>query len=776
MKSVFLTVMCVAFVLPLHTQTLSLEEIMKGDEFIGHQPFNHRWSWDGQTIYFEWNPENEISNSTYFWKRDMKNPERLGDEKMSLVSADINRQYEYDVVYFIKNQVLYSFDKKTKIYKKIFHSRHGVSDLTRSINPDIIFFEQSGNVFQMNVKDVSVLQLTNFRSGKKDDSKENDNYLITQQKELFQYVRDQKTEENWKNERTEKQKEFFPKEYFYGASAIGQITPSPDGRFITFTESNYPPSKTTNVEQYISEDGYTNHLFARSKVSQSNLFTSGFGIYSVVKDTFYMVCFSGLTGIKENPEYYKEYDKLKDKEKIEKPISVQHVIFNKKGNLSVMDIRSQDNKDRWIVQLDLNTGLIFELDHQHDEAWINGPGIGYGHGTLGFLNEQTIYFQSEVTGYAHLYLMNVKTKEKRAQTSGKWEVYDVKPAKDGKSFYLISNMSHPGNREFYSLDIASGKLTRILTKPGAHEVVISPDEKTLLIRYSFKNKPWELYIADNKPNPVYHQITFSTTPKFNEYPWKDVEVITFKANDSTTIYARLYQPYLTNKNKAAVIFVHGAGYLQNAHNYWSSYYREFMFHHLLTDAGYTVLDIDYRGSEGYGRDVRTGIYRHMGGLDLSDQLDGKKLLVDIFGIDTDRVGIYGGSYGGFITLMALLTAPGTFKAGAALRSVTDWAHYNHGYTSNILNFPETDSIAYVRSSPIYFAENLSDRLLMLHGMVDDNVQFQDVVRLSQRFIELGKKGWDLAVFPVEAHGFKETYSWVDEYRRILELFNEALLE
>ena len=168
------------------------------------------------------------------------------------------------------------------------------------------------------------------------------------------------------------------------------------------------------------------------------------------------------------------------------------------------------------------------------------------------------------------------------------------------------------------------------------------------------------------------------------------------------------------------------------------------------------MDIDYRGSDGYGRNVRTGIYRYMGGLDLSDQLDGKKYLVDNLGIDANRVGIYGGSYGGFITLMALLTKPNEFKAGAALRSVTDWAHYNQGYTANILNFPETDSIAYRRSSPIYFAENLQDKLIMLHGMVDDNVQFQDVVRLSQRFIELGKKDWELAVFPVEEHGFKET--------------------
>jgi dipeptidyl aminopeptidase/acylaminoacyl peptidase len=373
-------------------------------------------------------------------------------------------------------------------------------------------------------------------------------------------------------------------------------------------------------------------------------------------------------------------------------------------------------------------------------------------------------------------LLHVKTKQKKQLTNGKWEVRDAKLSNDGKSFYITTNTTHPGNREFYKLDIASQKMIPILAVEGAHEVELSPDEKTLLVRYSTKNKPWELYVADNKPNTTLQQITFSTTKMFDSYSWKSPEVVTIKAKDGSNVYARMYEPKSENKNKAAIIFVHGAGYLQNAHNFWSSYHREYMFHNLLTDLGYTVLDIDYRGSDGYGRDVRTGIYRHMGGLDLSDHLSGKQFLVNQKGIGANKVGIYGGSYGGFITLMALLTEPGEFKAGAALRSVTDWAHYNQGYTANILNFPETDPDAYKKSSPIYFAENLQDRLVMLHGMVDDNVQFQDIVRLTQRFIELGKTDWDLAIYPVEAHGFRETYSWVDEYTRILNLFNETLLK
>jgi dipeptidyl aminopeptidase/acylaminoacyl peptidase len=187
-----------------------------------------------------------------------------------------------------------------------------------------------------------------------------------------------------------------------------------------------------------------------------------------------------------------------------------------------------------------------------------------------------------------------------------------------------------------------------------------------------------------------------------------------------------------------------------------------------------VLDIDYRGSAGYGRDWRTAIYRHMGGKDLTDHVDGAKYLVAEQGVDPTRIGIYGGSYGGFITLMAMFREPDVFAAGAALRPVTDWAHYNHGYTANILNVPQSDAEAYKLSSPIYYAQGLKGALLICHGMVDVNVHFQDTVRLVQRLIELRKENWELAVFPVEDHGFVQASSWADEYKRILRLFDENL--
>ncbi len=273
-------------------------------------------------------------------------------------------------------------------------------------------------------------------------------------------------------------------------------------------------------------------------------------------------------------------------------------------------------------------------------------------------------------------------------------------------------------------------------------------------------------------------MTTTPTEEWRAFKWIDPKVITYKARDGADVYARLFTPEMAgtkrDPRRPTVIFIHGAGYLQNAHKYWSTYYREYMFHNLLASRGYVVLDPDYRASSGYGRDWRTAIYQHMGGKDLDDVVDGAKFLAATEKVDPKRIGLYGGSYGGFLTLMGLFTTPDVFAAGAALRPVTDWAHYNHGYTSGILNLPQNDLEAYKRSSPIYFADGLKGQLLICHGMADTNVFFQDSIRLVQRLIELRKETWAIAPYPVENHSFTEETSWADEYKRILKLFEENL--
>ncbi len=459
------------------------------------------------------------------------------------------------------------------------------------------------------------------------------------------------------------------------------------------------------------------------------------------------------------------------------------------GAYSVVAVRSQDNKDRWFVTVDPATGKASVIDGLHDEAWIReqslggaaGGGLGGGAGISWLPDHKRFLFLSEKAGYMHVHSVDMSAAAPAAKplTSGTWEVTDARLSQDRKTLFLTTNEVHPGERHFYTMSVDGGARTRITTLVGSNDATVSPDEKALAVIYSYTTKPPELFMMPLAAGAKAAQVTVTPSDEFRAFKWIDPKVITYKARDGAEVYARLFTPEMIgakrDPKKPAVIFVHGAGYLQEAHKYWSSsYYRENMFNNILASKGYVVLSPDYRASSGYGRDWRTGIYRHMGGKDLDDVVDGAKFLVQTEKVDAKRIGLYGGSYGGFITLMALFTTPDVFAAGAALRPVTDWAHYNHGYTSAILNVPQNDMEAYKQSSPIYFAEGLKGRLLICHGMVDSNVFFQDTVRLMQRLIELRKENWSVAPYPVENHGFTEETSWADEYKRILSLFEDTL--
>ena len=299
-----------------------------------------------------------------------------------------------------------------------------------------------------------------------------------------------------------------------------------------------------------------------------------------------------------------------------------------------------------------------------------------------------------------------------------------------------------------------------------------------MVEHSEITMPPELYVKDIATNAEAIRLTHTVSEEFLAMPWAAPNVVAIESShQEQPVYSKVYLPkgydQTTDKNKA-VMFSHGAGYLQNSHLGWSGYFREYMFHSMLVQQGYVVIDMDYRASKGYGRDWRTAIYRHMGKPEVQDMRDGVNWLVENANVDANRVGTYGGSYGGFLTLMSMFTDPDLFQSGSALRLVSDWAYYNHGYTSNILNMPGDDAIAYERSSPIYFAEGLEKPLLINAPMVDDNVFFQDTVRLVQRLIELEKQDFETAIYPVEPHGFVQPSSWLNEYRRIYKLFESTL--
>lgn len=765
---------------------LTVEKIMRDPLWIGFQPNNAFWSEDSKSIYFSWNPEKAQSDSLYVVSVTGGTPRKLSKaERKALPSGRAIYNRDRTQKLYTKDGDLFLLDLATNETRQITHTVGRENSPVFSLDEKSIIYGLGNNLYAWKIETGMLTQLSDIRSGKKppEDREPKDplrQWLKQEESNLIGVLNERLEKQEKSREAREAERPKGPKRIYLEGKSIQSLQISPDQRFITYRLSKPVKGQSTKVPNYIDESGFTQELNARPKVGSPQN-TYSFHIYDRVQDTVYAVKTDEIPGIKDQPKYLEDYevaDQEKEEESKAREVMIMGPLWSDNGEHAVVVVRSLDFKDRWIMSLDPTTGVLTNLDRQHDEAWIDGPGsprwLGSS-GSVGWLGDnEHFWFQSEANGYAHLYLVNVNTGEKKQLTDGKYEVFNPQLSKDKTHFYFTSSEVHPGERHLYKMPIMGGQVTQITSMVGNNAAVISPDESKIAIIHSYSNRPRELFVAPNKRKAKAKQLTQSLSKEFQSYPWRDPEIVTFEAEDGAEVYARLYRPQNPAQNGPAVIFVHGAGYLQNAHKWWSSYFREYMFHNLLADNGYTVLDIDFRASAGYGRDWRTAVYRDMGGKDLTDQLDGAKFLTENYNVDPKRIGIYGGSYGGFITLMAMFKTPGVFQAGAALRPVTDWAHYNHPYTASMLNEPQNDSIAYTRSSPIYHAEGLQGALLICHGMIDTNVHFQDVVRLAQRLIELGKDNWEVAIFPLEGHGFREPSSWTDEYKRIFKLFEENL--
>ncbi|WP_420447083.1 prolyl oligopeptidase family serine peptidase [Candidatus Palauibacter sp.] len=781
---------------------LTLESIMRGSEHVGQAPVGVSWSDDGEWIYFRWLPGGEAwheQRALYRVRSTGGTPERIDDEEELrlgpiLASGDVSPDGRWRVT--SSDGDLYLIDRAAASTRRLTHTEDFEAGPVFSGDGASIFFRRDNNLFAFDIDDGEIRQLTAVGGPEEPEDPEAEGhraFLEEQQRELFEHIRVQGIREERAEERREL-REAGQRETLHLAQGerAQSFVADPTGTWIAVTATRgsfNDGGRRTDIPLWVTESGYTENTEMRPKVGDQQ----GESRLAVVHAETGEATWLDLTGDGSDPDSDEappvgddgtEGDAESGEDESDDRLAVASFAgWNDAGSHGLVFAVDYDYKTWRLYAYEAASGELTLLDTHWDEAWVGGPCFGFqGAGCIGWLPAEAsgstprAWYVSEETGYSHLYAVDADGGNKQALTAGDWEVLGATIPNGWDAFLLQTSELTPFDQHPWRMNFDGSNRVQLLEGEGSFTVTPSPDGGRFAVLHSGSNRPAELYLADVEPGAGMTQVTTSPTETWLAFPWLQPEIIHFEARDGTPVPARIYRPsdFGVEPNGAGVIFVHGAGYLHNVHNWWSNYYREYMFHHFLAAQGYTVLDIDYRGSAGYGRDWRTAIYRHMGGWDLSDQVDGAAYLVAEEGVDPDRMGIYGGSYGGFITLMALFTAPESFQAGGALRSVTDWAHYNHWYTSRILNLPHEDEEAYRQSSPIYFAEGLEGHLLIAHGMYDTNVHFSDVVRLAQRLIELGKENWEMAVYPVENHGFVEPSSWTDEYRRIYELFERVI--
>ena len=415
--------------------------------------------------------------------------------------------------------------------------------------------------------------------------------------------------------------------------------------------------------------------------------------------------------------------------------------FPDSRSLAVVRVNRVQNRLEFLA-VDVATGTARLLFEEKAPSWINVTEYWR-------ILEKTkrIVWSSERDGFQHLYLYSWDGNLERQLTRGEWESSLVGVDEARGRVYFLSTAPSVLERQLYSVAIEGGEPVRMTKTPGVHSVTLSPSGEYYLDAWSSLTDPprTTVHTADGAEWSVYREPDLKPA---EEYELLRPEIVPVKATDGTTLYARLITPagFQAGRKYPAIVFVYGGPGPQTVRNQWSGV----TFDQAMAHSGFVIWQLDNRGSSGRGHAWESKLYRRMGKQELEDQKRGVEHLISLGFVDATRVGIHGSSYGGFMTLTALLHAPETFRAGVAGAPLTDWRLYDTIYTERYLGLPSENEEGYKASSPLRFADKLSRPLMLLHNLEDDNVLLQHTVRMADALQQAGKQ-FELMVYPQKTH-------------------------
>ncbi|MCD2517371.1 prolyl oligopeptidase family serine peptidase [Massilia sp. G4R7] len=772
-----------ALALPAAASTpITLDQAMAHPDWIG-TPVEAAWfSWDGKQVFYKQKRTGSPIRDTWQVGQDAKPKLVLDAELTKIDGADVIYNRMHTRALMLRNGDLFERDLKSGALVQITRGAAKLNAMQYSSDEGSVQYRIDNDWYGWDRANKVAGPLALLRAAK-DPAASEDDPLRTQQLRLSEHLKRQKDDRDAMRERMNEQRRSDPTlppgpVYLGDKVAVDSSVLSPDGRWlIVVTEpKGADKGRTGKLPRYVTESGYEETEDVRSRVGRAMPPAHTVKLVDLRTNRVQDLSFDVLPGVTTDPlaelRAAAKKDPLKGNRAVRVIDGADAIDWTADGSKVAVMLRAVDNKDRWIATVDLQAAKLQPLHRLTDGAWVN-----YDNNEFGWLpDNRTLWYLSEESGYSHLYTQDSNGGAPRALTSGKWEASDVRWSKDGATAWVMCNRATPGDYEVCAVDARGGNVKEVTSLDGVERFRLSPDERKLLVHYSSSYTPIQVATVPAGGGAA-TRLTDTRSDAYKARSWVEPRYVAVPSSaGGDPVWAKLYRPAQLEPGKKypVVMFVHGAGYLQNVTRRYPNYFREQMFHNLLVQNGYVVLDMDYRASKGYGAKWRTAIYRQMGHPELVDYLDGVNYMVAQQQGDKANVGVYGGSYGGFMTFMALLRAPETFKAGAALRPVTDWVTYNHEYTANILNTPDIDPQAYKISSPIEYADKLQGHLLIAHGMIDDNVFYQDSVRMAQRLIELKKDHWELASYPLERHGYVQPEAWYDQYRRIWQLFERTL--
>jgi dipeptidyl-peptidase-4 len=392
---------------------------------------------------------------------------------------------------------------------------------------------------------------------------------------------------------------------------------------------------------------------------------------------------------------------------------------------------------------DAATGSSKSILHETDPYWINANDL------FRFLNDGEFLWGSERDGFQHIYVYGPDGKQRKKLTEGNWEVTSIAGLDESRqTLYFVSSEGSPLERQLYSIKLSGKDRKRISQGAGTHAISMSPTTDYYIDTFSSLTQPPRrtVHSGDGAESSVYREADRRLTDEYEVLP---TEMVSFKGSDGTLFYARLIKPanFRAGEKYPAIVMVYGGPGAQSVRNSWSGA----TWDQALAQRGFVIWQMDNRGSKGRGHAFEAPIYRRMGKVELADQLEGVRYLIGQGFVDPARLGIYGWSYGGFMTLYSLLNAPDVFRAGIAGAPVTNFRNYDTIYTERYLGLPSENAEGYRASSPVEYAGKLKAKLLMLHNIQDDNVLFQNTVQMAEAFERAGKL-FDMVIYPQKTHG------------------------
>jgi dipeptidyl-peptidase-4 len=392
---------------------------------------------------------------------------------------------------------------------------------------------------------------------------------------------------------------------------------------------------------------------------------------------------------------------------------------------------------------DASTGAAKSVLHESDPYWINHNDLFH------FLNDGQFIWGSERDGFQHLYLYGMDGKQHKRITEGNWEVTSLAGVDESRqTLYFVSSEASPLERQLYSIKFNGKDRKRLSQGAGTHAISMGPTTEYYLDTFSSITQPSRRTVHDKNGAEwsVFREADHRLTDEYEVLP---TEIVSFKGSQGTLFYARLIKPanFHAGEKYPAIVMVYGGPGAQSVRNSWAGA----TWDQALAQRGFVIWQMDNRGSKGRGHAFEAPVYHRMGKVELADQLEGIHYLIGQGFVDPARIGIYGWSYGGYMTLYSLLNAPEVFRAGIAGAPVTNWRNYDTIYTERYLGLPLENAEGYRASSAVEYAGKLKAKLLMVHNIEDDNVLFQNSVQMADAFERSGKL-FDMVIYPQKTHG------------------------